>query len=148
MSLHDIAVYSRDDRQVLVVEIRSSIASEPEQLERVRQALMDDTASQSAQFLLLAQRNGLFLWKGSAVRGAKAEVASVKSVLRDYAESVPDREETLRKPGLEIIIYSWFDDLAFGIRKPKPESEADQLLVTAGVYDLIRSGRVVMEHVQ
>jgi hypothetical protein len=44
-----------------------------------------------------------------------------------------------------MIIYSWLDDLAVGIREPDPEAEADQLLVRTGIYDDIREGRAIME---
>jgi hypothetical protein len=123
--LPDITVYSPDARQALVVEIRPTVASDPDHLELVRRALMEDIASKNAQFFLLAQRNGLFLWRGGAGSSRKAEIASVRSVLRDYARSLQNREELLRKPGLELIIFR-LDDLAFGIRRPKADAEADE----------------------
>jgi len=133
MSARDIIAYSPDEQTVLVVEIKSGKEDTPEQLERSRRQLMADAASLEAAFLLLAQRNGLFLWKKDAAPGTKAEFASVKSVLRDYASSVADQAETLRKPEMEMVVHSWLDDLAIGIRTPKADSEADQLLVRTGV---------------
>jgi len=145
MSPYDITAYSPDNRQVLIVEVKSGKDSDPQQLERVRQALMSVIEAQSVQFFVLAQRNGLFLWKKGASTGTDAEFAPVKGLLREYAASLPDQEEIIRKPGLEMVIHAWLDDLALGIRQPKPDSEADQLLVKTGIYDQIRQGRVVME---
>lgn len=144
MSRYDIAAYSPDHRQVLIVEVKSGKDSAPHQLERIRQALMSGS-DQNVQFFVLAQRNGLFLWKKGAGAGTTAEFASVRSVLNDYAASLPDQEESIRKPGLEIVIHAWLDDLALGIRQPKPDSEADQLLVRIGAYTQIKAGRIVAE---
>lgn len=142
MSFHDLIVYSSDERQVLVVDVTSGKDSAPVQLERVRRALMSEPGSQQAKFFLRVQPNGLFLWKAGATAGTAAEFASLKSVLRDYAASMVKREETLVKDAMDIVIYAWLDDLAFGIRKPKADSDADQLLIKSGVYDQIRGGRV------
>ena len=144
MSLYDIAAYSPDHRQVLIVEVKSSKDSGPHHLECIREALMSGS-DENVQFFVLAQRNGLFLWKKGAGAGTTAEFASVKSILNDYAASLPDQEESIRKPGLEIVIHAWLDDLALGIRQPKQDSEADQLLVRTGAYNQIREGRIVAE---
>ena len=145
MSLHDIIVYSSDEHPVLVVQVKPGKDDAPEQLERFRRSLEADVTSQNALFLLLVQRNGLFLWAKDAPPGTSAQFAPVQNILREYAASVADQAESFRKSEIEMVIHSWLDDLALGIRMPKTDVLADQLLVKAGVYDRIRHGRVVAE---
>jgi len=145
MSLRDITVYASDDRPVLVVEIKGHKDASRENLERLRRSLASEVHEVKPRFLLLAQRDDLFLWDLTSKVGAQPQVASAKSVLRDYAKSVPDPEHSLRKDGLQMVLRSWLDDLALGIRKPRADSEADQLLVSSGIYQDIRQGRVEAE---
>lgn len=144
---HDLTVYSPDERRVLIVEIEGGSDNSPFQLERVRHGLMSDTDYQSTPFFLHAKPNGLFLWRNGDGPGANAEFAPVEGILRYYTPSItPEMREYLGKFGMNMLVYSWVDDLVLGLRKPNHDSEADQLLVKAGIYDQIRGGRVFVEH--
>jgi hypothetical protein len=145
MSLHDITVYSANAGPLLVVEVNGSKNSAPDQLERLRRILMSGSDTWGADFFLIAQNNGLFLWRKGAEPGTEAEFASIKTLVREYAPSIADRDMLIPKDGMEILMYAWLDDLVLGIRQPQLESDADQLLVRTGVYDRMREGRVVVE---
>jgi hypothetical protein len=148
MAQPDIIVYSPENKPALIVQIKAIKEGMPDELERTRRALMDAYKSSVAAHYLVVQRNGLFLWEKGAVAGTPAKHASLKSVLREYAASISDPEASLRRDGLEIIVRSWLDDLAIGIRSPKSNVEADQLLVSSGIYKEIRDGRVESEFQQ
>jgi hypothetical protein len=148
MAQPDIIVYSPENKPTLIVQIKAIKEGKPDELERTRQALMDAYRSSEASHYLVIQRNGIFLWKKGAAAGTLPEHASLKSVLREYAASISDPELSLRRDGLEMVVRSWLDDLTIGIRSPKSNVEADQLLVSSGIYKEIRDGRVESEFQQ
>jgi hypothetical protein len=44
---------------------------------------------------------------------------------------------------MELVMLSWLGDITAGIRAPKSESEADQMLVDADILGLILGGTVI-----
>lgn len=141
----DIVVYTADAQPLIDVEVKGGKESSPERANAVRNGLPSNSPGRNARFFALAYRSGLFLWEGSSSPHSLPSWAPLKDVLRDYARSVKDPDENLRIEGLSLVLHSWLDDLAAGIRKPKPASEADQLLVRLGIHEQMRLGRVTTE---
>jgi hypothetical protein len=145
MSIYDLTVRSADGRRILAVTTTAGIGRDSEDIELARELMMSEEAGEKVPFFLLAERDRMFLWKKGAGPYSEAETAPVEGLLREYAPSVVEANLPIPKGSMDILIYAWLDDLARGIREPRPESEADELLVRAGVYDEIRGGRAFLE---
>jgi hypothetical protein len=137
---HDIVVYSSDKRPALVVEVRATKDASPERALAARQHFLQRDPLLRERFFLLASSSAIFLWEKNASADAAPKTAALKDVVRDYGGKSADRKDGPSPEGLLIIMYFWLDDLAIGVRKPKETSDADQLLVSNGVYERIRNG--------
>lgn len=142
MAFHDLVIYSRDKQPVVAMMIRAGKLSTPDQLEFFREVLMDPSEANEARYYLLLLRHDLFLWRETSRPGENPEQTSLTSVLRAYAPIIAGPDDFLTAECLLIAMHFWLDDLAVGIRKPKPDCEADQFIVRTGIYDEIRDGRV------
>jgi hypothetical protein len=146
MHLHaDLVVFSSDDKPLVIVEVKGGKDTSPQSLEQVKQQLLTYATHIPAQYLLAVFRSGLFLWEKQDEQNHAPRHASARSLFREYASSVAEPEDRLRTDGLRILVHAWLDDLAIGIRKPKADSEADQLLVDTGIYEKMKRGRVATE---
>jgi hypothetical protein len=148
LSMHphaDLMVFTSDDKPLVVVEIKGGKDTSTPALEHARQQLQLLSTQRPAPYLLAVFRSGLFLWLKKDEHPREPLRASIKPLLMEYAGSVPDRENSLRAEGLQILVHTWLDDLALGLRQPKADSEADQLLVSSGIYEKMQRGRVTAE---
>jgi hypothetical protein len=143
-SFYDLTVRAADRRPILAVAITGRVGADREDIELFRELLMSEEGGEEIPFFLLAEGDRMFLWRKGDGPYIDAEIALVEPLVREYAPSGVDTP--LSKDGMNILIYAWLDDLAMGIREPRPESEADQLLVRSGVYDEIRGGRALYEN--
>jgi len=144
-SFYDLTVRSADRRQILAVAITGRVRADRENIELFRELLMSEEGGEEIPFFLLAEGDRIFLWKKGDGPYADAETAPVEPLVREYLPPGVDWDFPIGKDAMDILIYAWLDDLARGWREPRPESEADQLLIRAGVYDEILGGRAVYE---
>lgn len=139
--LYDIVVYSSDRRPALVVEVWATKDASLERALAVRKDFLQRDPRLRKRFFLLAFSTAIFPWEKNAPADAPPRTAALTDVVRRYSGASADREEGPSPDGLRIIMLFWLDDLAVGVRKPKEASDADQLLVSNGVYERIRNGR-------
>jgi hypothetical protein len=139
----DIVAYSPDQRAVLVVECKAVRDVTPSSAAHLRRNLLTHSLVADAPYLLIAYPRDLFMWKRDSQWDAPPDfTASLNSVLSEYLGKVAEEYTAVRAESLELALYSWLSDLASTIRKPSPNSDADQMLVRAGVYDQIKRGEV------
>jgi hypothetical protein len=97
---------------------------------------------------MLALPSSFHLWKPAAPPDAPPNCsASAIPVLRSYLGKISEQTPWAGAENMELAISAWLSDLAGSLRKPDA-SEADHMLVNAGLYDLIRGGTVRREFAQ
>lgn len=139
----DIVAYSPDQRPVLVVECKGGRHTSPQSASQLRRNLLTHSLVADAPYFLIAYPHDLFMWKRDSKWDAPPDYsASLKSVLSEYLGKLGDEYARVRPESLELALYSWLSDLVSTIREPALNSEADQMLVRAGVYDQIKRGEV------
>jgi hypothetical protein len=141
-ALADIAVFSRDRRPILVVEVEdSAIYATAELAAELRRGLMAHHLLPDVPFFMLATPIQLFLWNGDAHPGAYPKYSAIaQPVLEAYGSRRTNREKPVRGGALEIVVFSWLSDLASGARPLSPDSEVDQMLLGSGLYEQIKGG--------
>jgi hypothetical protein len=143
----DIAVFSRDRRPILIVEVEDSVNyATAESAARLRRGLMGHGLLPDVPFFMLATPIQIFLWHGDAVPDAHPGYsAGAQPVLASYGSSRAHREQPVRGGALEIVVFSWLSDLASGARPLSPDSEVDRMLLGSGLYEQIRGGTADFE---
>jgi hypothetical protein len=146
-STADIAVFSKDKRPVLTVEVKDTSAyTTPESAAGVRRNLIMHGLLPKASFFMLATPVQLHLWPVSAGPEARpAFTAAARSVLDHYASHRPDGSTRRGGGALEIVIFSWLSNIVSGIRSPSADSDADRMLLESGVYKQIQGGTADFE---
>jgi hypothetical protein len=146
----DIAVYSPDDRLLLVVEVKNRQEASAAWAAKLRRNLLIHHALPAAQYFLLALPDRLYLWKNASTPSEAPPdfVASTGDVLREYLGGWVDRPERIAEESLQIALTSWLQDIAGSARNPSEESEADRMLIESGLYEPIRNGAVATELVR
>ncbi len=142
----DITVDAPSRISVLVVECKLARESTPAAAAGLRQSLLEDgyLSIPPTAFFMLAFPTALYLWRpGAAFDAAPDFSAPAKPLLREYVgDTIADQSPWPPAESVELAISAWVGDLAGSIRKPDPASDADQMLVRAGVYGLIKGGTV------
>jgi hypothetical protein len=145
-ALPDIVVDSPTRRQILYVECKTTKTSDTQEAARMRRNCLMHSLVSSDAYFMVALPNTLFLWnQNSAAEMLPSFTADAKPVLRDYlGKKIVDREGGPRGESLELAIAAWLGDLAAGVRSPG-QSAADQILVSSGLYEAMKGGRVSTE---
>jgi hypothetical protein len=95
------------------------------------------------EYFMLVLRGDVYLWRRDTPPASPPDFsAPVRRVWCKYLGYLAERPETLRAEVMQIAIASWLHDLANGIWQPNPESEADQMLLVSGLYDLMKNANV------
>lgn len=146
----DIAVYSPDDGLQLIVEVKNRPQTSAEWAVRFRRNLLTHQAIPPAKYFLLALPDRLYLWKDAWNQEEAPPNYTVRTweALRDYLASWNEQPQHLGEETLELALASWLRDVANSTRKLRPDSEADRMLVESGLYNAIKSGEVLLEHVR
>ena len=142
----DIAIYSPDNHLVLVVEVKGGKQSKSDAAAQLRRNLLVHGLLPISPYFLLAYQTNLFLWRsGSELLAPPQFTAPAKPVLQDYLRSAAGGESLVGEESLQLALVSWLSDLASDVRSPQPSSEADEMIVQSGLYDLIKHGEVKSE---
>jgi hypothetical protein len=96
------------------------------------------------EYFMLVLRGDVYVWRHDRPPGSPPDFsAPIGKVWLKYLGEFSEKPETLGAGAMEFAIWSWLDDLAGGVRPPDPESEADQMLLSSGLYDLMQNGDVL-----
>jgi hypothetical protein len=140
----DLTAISPDGRPVLAIECKGGNTVSAESAAVFRRNLLLHKQIPTVPFFMMAYPRTLFLWRlETPAEGDPDFQAPTESILLDYAPQLSAPAFSVQQSSLEIVIQSWLADLIAGIRQPKQASKAEQMLVSAGVYDQIRNGSVV-----
>lgn len=143
----DIAVFSKDRRPVLVVEVKGSgMYPTARSAAELRRSLMAHDLLPDVPFFMLATPIHIFLWRGDAAPSADPNYsAGAKPILDSYGSRHPNRDTPFRGGALEIVMFSWLSDLASGARALSPDSDVDRMLLESGLYEQIQGGAADFE---
>ncbi len=143
----DIAVFSKDRRPVLIVEVKDSgMYSTAESAAGLRRSLMAHHLLPNVPFFMLATPIQIFLWLGDAHPGAYPNYsATAKPVLDSYGSRHANRGKPVRGGALEIVMFSWLSDIASGARALSADSAVDRMLLESGLYEQIQGGTADFE---
>jgi hypothetical protein len=142
----DIAVYSPDHRLQLIVEVKSTPEASSEWAAQFRASLLESGALPNAPYFILVFPQRLFLWRSGPTADVPPDYsASTSHVLREYLGSWAENSPHLGEESLEIAVSSWLRELTSTMRAPRPESDADHILMESGAYQAIRHGSVTSD---
>ena len=137
----DIVIESPDRRRILVVECKRAQDASKQQAVRWRRNFVAHGLDSEVPYFLLAFPTGLYLWRANANIEAPPDfTAPAQDVLKRYLGSIADQPGGPLEESLEIAFSTWLSDLAHGVRQPDALSEADQMLVTSGLFEKMKGG--------
>ena len=94
-------------------------------------------------YFMLVLREHFHLWRRETPLDGPPDFSGpIHKVWSKYLGELAKDPEALISQVMEIAIWAWLFDLASGVRQPDPESEADQVLLTSGLYGLMKHGSV------
>ena len=140
----DIAVYSRDDRLKLVVEVKSYRNATDEWAAKLRRNLLVHGFIPESEFFLLILPEYSYLWRGcdsfdEIPADYKLPTMDLLQLRGDTAN--PDK---LSSFGLELLTSSWLNALAVSQISRGEVPELDWVF-DSGLYDSIKDGSVKVE---
>ena len=141
----DFVVEGPDRGTRLVVEARNVVAPTAEWLVRYLHNLFTLGAIPRSDYVLLALRDHLYLWRRPAldVQRPPDFEGETATVLAPYLRMmIPHRLETMTENGFESLVFAWLVDLVAGT---EPEPEAAKWLEGSGLPDSIRNGTITAQ---
>ncbi len=143
----DIAVFSKDRRPILIVEVKNSgMYATPQSAANLRRSLIRHHLLPDAPFFMVATPIQIFLWRNDAPpEDSPNYSATAKPILDAYGSRHANRQKATRGGALEIVLFSWLSDIASGARALSPDSEVDRILVESGLYEQIQGGTADFE---
>jgi hypothetical protein len=96
------------------------------------------------EYFMLVLREAVYIWSQSTPPESPPDFsAPIGKVWARYLGDLAERPETLYAETMRIVVSSWLHALASGIRPPDPQCEADQMLLSSGLYELMQNGDVL-----
>src|SRR5688500_9792503 len=109
----DFVVEAPDCGILLAVEATNGVAPTPEWPMRYLRNLFTRGAIPRSDYVLLALRDRLYLWRrpDPDVQRPPDFSGETATVLAPYLRLIPNRLETMTESGFELLIYAWLADL-------------------------------------
>jgi hypothetical protein len=141
----DITVVSSRRRTVLTVECMFEKDASPPVATRLRNRLLSggyvDVPAEA--FFMLALSMDFHLWMpGASADAPPNHSVSSTPVLLPYLGRTALRIPWPGSESMQIAVSFWLSDLAASIRQPEA-SDAEQMLVKAGLYEQLKGGSVL-----
>jgi hypothetical protein len=146
----DIIVYGPDRKLQLVAEVKNGLGATPEWARDVRVLLSEYDVVPAAPFFLLAMTNCFYLWTPETSRDAQTlpEYAiETRAALAPYIRSLNRPLEEISKPGYELLVSSWLQDLMYADLTREDLSPGLRSIIDSGLHAAIRGGSMKTEAV-
>lgn len=132
----DLTVYSSTREPRLAVEVKSTSPSTEESAETFRRNLIAHSIIPRSTSFLLAMSDSMYLWPQDQETGPFT--LSTREALAPYIGTYDVTE--LRGNSLQLAVLSWLSDV---VNSPGDvESPSTRFFQDAGVWELIRGGRI------
>jgi len=143
----DIAVFSKDRRPVLVVEVKvAGCTPLPNRQRDCAAALWHTTSCPTCHFLCWPRR---FKYSYGAVTRLQVLIrnysAGAKPVLGSYGSRHANRDKPFRGGALEIVMFSWLSDLRAGHVRYRLIRTWTACCSSRGLYEQIQGGAADFE---
>lgn len=138
----DFEVYSPDGRLQLLAEVKSRNGADADWAAQMRRNLFAHLAVPNAPFFLLALPDRFYLWKQPP---AKPEITppdyeiDATPIVAAYTD---DLKRQLSSYGLELIVYSWLNNLINADLTKETAEPQEVWLFDSGLYQAIKGGSV------
>jgi hypothetical protein len=139
----DLTLETPHRRAILAVECKYGPDTSRAEAAYVRNGLLTGyrVSVASESYFMLVLRSMFHLWKPGTAPDAPPDFSvDGTPVLRAYLGRLVDRPLSPDAESLEFAVAEWLGDLAISIREPR--TDADRMLVEAGVFDLMKGGSV------
>lgn len=147
-STADLTAYDRNGRLALVVETKSRLHTSAEWAAKMRRNLYTHGIIPQSEYFMLATPDNLYLWhdyQGGSAIAAPSFIINTKPLFKRYFDAAAPGTATLSEKSLEILVSSWVSDLiSIGLPDDLPEPQRD-MLISSGLIDAIKGGRVAPE---
>ncbi len=141
----DIAVYSSDQKLILIVEIKAASSVSIEWAAKMKRNLFAHSLVPKSPFFMIISHEKIFLWVGQAVADELPHfTADTHSILSPYFQSSRTNPKKATEYSLEIAVASWLSDIISSPRPNKSECSKLPIVYESGLYNAIRGGSVVM----
>lgn len=142
----DLAAYNREQRLLLLVEVKVKLGVSKDWAQQWWQTLFAEHDYPEAPYFLLAFPDRFFLWKKAVVVDSSEEKWSFYQIealpiLKPYFEAVALHPESLSASSFELLIGSWLNRLT----QIEPQQEIFQeqcLLLESGLWPALLGGSV------
>jgi hypothetical protein len=138
----DLIVYSRDGRMIAVVAIRNKRGASRAWAAQMRSNFISEGRFGTADFLLLATPDRVYLWKPEgkdpALIPPDYEVDG-KALFAPYLEMAGLNPESFSANAFELIVGNWLSSLILGIESDA--AAAPPLLAESDFLKAVRGGR-------
>lgn len=124
----------------LLVEAKNTRAASPEWAAEFLHNLLEYVDAPPAEYLLLALRDHLYLWRGPIkTSGAPDFEGNTAAALRPYLERLTYTLDTLSQSSFQLLIHAWLSDLVAGA---SPDDDNRKWLEESGLVESIRDASI------
>jgi hypothetical protein len=142
----DLATYDRDNRLVLVVEVKSKLDAPPAWAARLRRNILAHGIFPNAPYFLIVFPDRFYLWKNTDVNQEPIEptyVIDARPVLQPYFDQAGITADQVSGQSLELIIASWLNEIMHAA--PDEIDASQQWLIDSGLYTAVFGGSLDQE---
>ncbi len=146
----DLAVYDREGRLALVVEVKAKRDSSPEWATQMRQNLCEYGLLEETRFFLLATPDYFYFWKDGDPKELVPPDYSAEAgiLLAPYVERGGFALREISSYGLEMLVASWLQSLMIADSETQIANPQLRWLFDSGLYDAVRNGSFAAQTAQ
>ncbi|GAB4190968.1 MAG: hypothetical protein OHK0022_04250 [Roseiflexaceae bacterium] len=142
----DLAIHDRDNKLVLVVEVKSIRDTSSQWAARLRRNILAHGTFPNAPYFLLACPDRFYLWKNIGMSTEPIEpthIIDAIPVLQPYFEEAGVAIDQVSGQSFELIVASWLVDI---IHKKTDEIDDKQnWIIETGLYNAVTGGNMEKE---
>jgi hypothetical protein len=139
----DVAVYDRDNKLVLVVEIKKKLGASPEWAARLRRNIFAHGSFPNAPYFLMAFPDRFYLWSDPDtldLNTAPSYAIDPRPILQPYLEPSNLVLDQISGSSLELIVTSWLSRLIHSGASSDELDSTQRWLTDSGLYAAIEQG--------
>jgi hypothetical protein len=143
----DIAVYDRDHKLQLIVEVKSKDAAPASWAARMRRNLLAHSMIPNTRFFMLATPDSFYLWRDADAQGEVLPHFQIDAtqLLAPYADRQQLPAGGISECGLELLVASWLTDVMNSALSEETVTADLRWLLDSGLYEAIKNGSVASE---
>jgi hypothetical protein len=143
----DIAVFSKDRRLILIMEVKDGGREMTAQYAAaLRHNWIGHGNLPVTPFFMIATRFHIFLWRGEAELGALPSYsATTTPIVTAYCPTITRMRRWRVCGGLDFAMFFWLADIMDERRPLSADSDTDRVLLDSGLFDEIKGGKLDLD---